>query len=310
MKICNTYSDVNTPVTATIGFFDGVHLGHQYLIQQMMTAADERKTASMVVTFPVHPRKVLGSDFQPQLLTTKEEKCELLEQTGVDYCLMLDFTPQIASLTARQFMAMLKEQCHVDVLVIGYDHRFGHNRSEGFEDYCRYGKELGIEVLKAEPYVLPDGRSVSSSMIRNILLQGDVSEANICLGYNYTLSGTVINGFHKGRTLGFPTANICLGNTDKLLPQDGVYAVTVDIDGHESGGMLNIGCRPTMNNGSERSVEVHVFGLHADLYAKHMRVSLVKRTRNEVKFNTPEELTKQLHRDAIQIKLMLGARLA
>ena len=310
MKICNTYSDVDAPVTATIGFFDGVHLGHQYLIRQMMTAAKERETASMVVTFPVHPRKVLRSDFQPQLLTTKEEKCERLEQTGVDYCLMLDFTPQIASLTAQQFMSMLKEQCHVDVLVIGYDHRFGHNRSEGFEDYCRYGKEMGIEVLKAEPYALPDGRSVSSSMIRNILLQGDVSEANRCLGYDYTLGGTVMDGFHIGRTLGFPTANICLDNTDKLLPKDGVYAVTVSVGGHEYGGMLNIGCRPTVSNSAERSVEVHIFGLHADLYAQHLRVSLVKRTRDEVKFNTPDELAEQLRRDAIQIKQLLGARLA
>ncbi len=308
MKICNTCSDVNASVTATIGFFDGVHIGHQFLIRQMMTAADERKTASMVVTFPVHPRKVLRSDFQPQLLTTKEEKCERLEQTGVDYCLMLDFTPQTAALTAQQFMAMLKEQFRVNALVIGYDHRFGHNRSEGFDDYCRYGRELGIEVLQAEPYALPDGRSVSSSMIRNLLLHGDVQEANRCLGYSYTLGGTVTDGFHIGRTLGFPTANIRLDDSDKLLPEDGVYAVTVAIGKQKYGGMLNIGCRPTIGNGAERSIEVHIFGLHADLYAQHLQVSLVKRTRDEVKFSTPDELAKQLHRDAAQIKELLGSR--
>lgn len=305
MKICNTCSDVNVPVTATIGFFDGVHIGHQFLIRQMMTAANERKTASMVVTFPVHPRKVLRSDFRPQLLTTKEEKCERLEQTGVDYCLMLDFTPQMAALTAQQFMAMLKEQSHVNALVIGYDHRFGHNRSEGFDDYCRYGRELDIEVLKAEPYALPDGHSVSSSMIRSLLLQGNVQEANRCLGYNYTLGGTVTDGFHIGRTLGFPTANIRLDDNDKLLPEDGVYAVTANIGERTYGGMLNIGCRPTIGNGTERSIEVHIFGLHADLYAQHLQVSLVKRTRDEVKFSTPDELAKQLHRDAVQIKELL-----
>ncbi len=306
MKICNTCSDVDVPVTATIGFFDGVHLGHQFLIKQMMVAADERKTASMVVTFPVHPRKVLHSDFQPQLLTTKEEKCERLEQAGVDCCLMLDFTPQIAALTAHQFMAMLKEQYRVSVLVIGYDHRFGHNRSEGFDDYCRYGKELGIEVLKAEPYVLPDGRSISSSMIRTLLLHGDVPEANRCLGYDYSLGGTVTDGFHIGRTLGFPTANIRLDDNDKLLPEDGVYAVTVAVGEHTYGGMLNIGCRPTIGNGAERSIEVHIFGLHADLYSQHLQVSLVRRTRDEVKFNTPDELAEQLRHDAVQIKELLG----
>lgn len=305
MKICDIYS-ASEPTVATIGFFDGVHLGHQFLLKQVRDVAREMGCASMAITFPVHPRKVLQADFQPKLLTTKDEKCERLALTGIDYCLMLDFTRELSALSAREFMQMLKEQCHVRALVIGYDHRFGHNRSEGYDDYCRYGDEMGLKVVRAVPYSLPDGRNVSSSLIRSLLAEGNVAEAYRCLGYRYMIDGTVVGGFHIGRTLGFPTANIRLADSDKLLPADGVYAVKVSVGGDEHDGMLNIGTRPTIGNGDgSLSIEVHIFGFHKDIYSQVVRVTFVQRTRGEIKFGSRDELSQQLTRDAEQIKKLL-----
>ena len=180
------------PCVATIGFFDGVHLGHRFLIEQVRRAAAAKGMRSALITFPVHPRKVMNSGYRPELLTTRDEKLALLAGTEVDYCMMLDFTPQVSRLTAREFMTgILKERYNVQALVIGYDHRFGHNRSEGFEDYRRYGESMGMEVIRAEACV-EDGVRVSSSVIREFLHEGRVREANRCLGYDYFLDGTVV----------------------------------------------------------------------------------------------------------------------
>ena len=176
MQLCTgTSGSKLLPNVATIGFFDGVHRGHRFLIEQVCKVAAERGLASSVITFPVHPRKVMQPDFRPELLTTCDEKVSLLAGTGIDYCIMLDFTLDLACLSAKQFMAILKQDYRVQVLMIGYDHRFGHNRSEGFEDYVRYGQELGIEVLLAQAYYT-DAMTVSSSAIRRLLLQGNVSD--------------------------------------------------------------------------------------------------------------------------------------
>lgn len=316
MKIGATCSD-NRPSVATIGFFDGVHRGHRYLIEQVREVAAVHGLASSVVTFPVHPRKVMQSDYRPQLLTTCEEKVALLAETGVDDCIMLDFTPEIARLTARQFMELLKEDYGIRALVIGYDHRFGHNRSEGFDDYVRYGQELGMEVLLAREYsyikkdaaegmgIIQEEDAVSSSVIRHLLLAGDVTLAAECLGYDYFLNGTVVGGYRVGRTIGFPTANLRVSDADKLIPADGVYAVRIFLDGKEYGGMLSIGYRPTVNNGTDRSIEVNIFHFDADIYNQPMRISFVRRTRAELKFNTIEELVAQLHQDEAEIKTIL-----
>lgn len=165
-------------------------------------------------------------DFHPELLTTCDEKVTLLADTGIDYCVMLDFTLDLARLSAKQFMAILKHDYKVQALVIGHDHRFGHNRSEGFDDYVRYGQELGIEVLLAQAY-FTDTMTVSSSAVRRLLLEGNVSEAANCLGYYFFLNGMVVNGYHVGRKIGFPTANLCVNDSEKLIPADGVYAVYV-----------------------------------------------------------------------------------
>ena len=308
---CETSDIGSRPSVATIGFFDGVHRGHRYLIEQVCAVAAGRGLASSVVTFPVHPRKVMQADYHPKLLTTCDEKVSLLAKTGVDYCMMLDFTPEIARLSAREFMSILKDRYQIQALVVGYDHRFGHNRSEGFEDYVHDGRELGMEVLLARAYSYSKETSVtevtvSSSAIRGLLQEGNVSEAAEYLGYDFFLDGTVVGGYQVGRKIGFPTANLRVSDSDKLIPCDGVYAVRVCVEGKEYGGMLSIGYRPTLENGPDRSIEVHIFRFDADIYQQPMRLSFVRRTRPELKFDSIEELIAQLHRDEVEIKSILS----
>lgn len=293
------------PCVATIGFFDGVHAGHRFLIKQVRELAAARGLCSALITFPVHPRKVMNRDYRPELLTTSEEKLKLLEETEADYCFMLDFTQEISHLTAREFMSdILKDRYGVQTLVIGYDHRFGHNRSESFEDYCRYGVEMGIEVVRARACVCED-LHVSSSVIRKMLHQGEVDMASRCMGYDYFLDGTVVSGYQVGRKIGFPTANLSVDNPDKLIPADGVYAVHVTFDGCTYNGMLNIGVRPTIGNSSERSIEVNILHFHSNIYHKFIRISFVKYIRPELKFDGIDELITQLHRDAFAVESVL-----
>ena len=299
------------PNVATIGFFDGVHRGHRFLIEQVCRVAAARGLASSVITFPVHPRKVMQPGFHPELLTTCDEKVALLAGTGIDYCVMLDFTLDLACLSAKQFMAILKDKCRVQALVIGYDHRFGHNRSEGFEDYVRYGKEIGIEVIRAKAYTsnIEIGNEpnipVSSSLIRKLLHEGEVSLAAHCLKYEYFLDGIVVGGYQVGRKIGFPTANLRVDDPDKLIPADGVYAVWVTFDGKTYMGMLNIGVRPTIDNGPNRTIEVNILHFHSDIYDKFIRLTFVKRTRPELKFSSIDELITQLHKDAEETETIL-----
>lgn len=313
--IPDTSPIIPEPCVATIGFFDGVHKGHRYLIQQVKEIAAARGLHSALVTFPVHPRKVMNADYHPELLTTAEEKIDLLAETGVDYCLMLNFTPDISRLSAKEFMTrLLKERYQVKYLVIGYDHRFGHNRSESFEDYVRYGEEIGIEVIRARAVTsdIETGTSrnvpVSSSLIRHLLHQGDVETAARCLRYEYFLDGTVVGGYQVGRKIGFPTANLCVDDPEKLIPADGVYAVWVTLDGKTYMGMLNIGMRPTIDNGPNRTIEVNILHFHSDIYNKTIRLTFVKRTRPELKFDNIDALIGQLHKDAKEVEAMLRTR--
>ena len=306
MKIGATSSD-NRPKVATIGFFDGVHRGHRYLIEQVRAVAARRGWASAVVTFPVHPAQVMSPEHSPALLNTCEEKLALLAQAGVDNCILLEFTLQLAALSAYEFMKLLKERYQIGALVIGYDHRFGHNRSEGFDDYVRYGAELGMEVVPAMAfYGVDEEDAVSSSRIRKLLQTGRVTEAKVCLGYEYFLQGMVVGGYRVGRTLGYPTANLEVDCLDKLIPADGVYAVWVSVSGGCYGGMLSIGCRPTVANGPQRSIEVHIFDFHQNIYQHPMRLTFVCRTRNEMKFASVVELSKQLQCDEVEIRQILG----
>jgi riboflavin kinase/FMN adenylyltransferase len=294
--IKDTYPQSLPPTVATIGFFDGVHLGHRYLINQVKIAASQCGWCSSIITFPIHPRQVIQSDYQPQLLSSPEEKIELLSQTGVDNCILLPFTRELSKLTAWEFMQLLYEQYKVRMLVIGYDHRFGHNRAETFEDYCRYGRELGIHIMQATAYTQEQDK-VSSSAIRRALLSGDVMTAHKYMGYNYFLEGTVVSGYQVGRKIGFPTANLRVDFPYKLIPSIGVYAVRVQVAGQQWKGMLSIGYRPTINNGNDLSIEVHILDFEDDIYNQKMRLEFIEFLRPEVKFDSIDELIAQMHKD-------------
>lgn len=284
---------------ATIGSFDGVHRGHRCLLQQVRSLADERGLKAMAITFAVSPKRVLGSN-DIVSLNGVEERLALLREAGMDEVPMLEFTHEMAAMSARDFMGqVLKEQLGVEVLVIGYDHRFGRGRTDGFDDYVRYGHELGIEVVRGEA-CMEQGEAVSSTRIRACIAEGRVSEASHLLGYHYRLCGTVVGGYKVGRKMGFPTANIHVKECEKMLPANGVYAVFVHVEANGGGnhvGMLNIGHRPTVNNGSERSIEVHILDFEGDLYGKSLCVEFVERLRDERTFDNLDALMAQLEAD-------------
>lgn len=283
----------------TIGFFDGVHRGHQCLIQQVKDEARRRDAHSLLITFDRHPRSVFAPESAPSLLTSAGEKMELLQATGVDDIYVLPFDRQMASLTAREFMAeVLKGQLGVGALVIGYDHHFGRPQGEHFEDYCAYGREIGIDVVLAHEL---EGEHVSSSAIRRALEKGDVAQAAHLLGRPYTWTGRVVHGHAIGQLLGFPTANLEAAEPMKLLPAKGAYAVEVteadEKDGPKWQGMLNIGRRPTLDNGNDVSVEAHLLDYDGDLYGHRLTISFIARLREERRFDSEEALVEQLLRD-------------
>ena len=282
---------------ATIGMFDGVHEGHRFVLRQVVECAQERGLQSMAITFD----HTLRHD---DVLTPLDEKLLLLSRTHIDKVEVLPFTAELKQMTARQFMEqVLKDRLGVKVLLTGYDNRFGHNREEGFDDYVRYGRELGIEVLQlpaAPPRgVAVRGGTISSSLIRKLLKEGAVSEASEALGYPYTIMGRVEHGEHIGTRLGFPTANLMPVDSQQLIPAPGVYAVKVRLE-HSmelKHGMMNIGHRPTFD-GVRQTLEAHIFQLHEDLYDQLLWVSFVARLRDEQRFDSIEALKEQLQRDA------------
>ena len=289
------------PCVATIGFFDGVHRGHQSLIRQVKEIAHEAGLASVVVTFDRHPRQVLHSHYIPELLTTNEEKLRLLSATGIDTVVVLPFTRDMATLTARQFMAgILQGRLNVRRLVIGYDNRFGHNREESLDDYVRYGRELGMQVVPAQEFTI-GGQSlhVSSSAIRKLIREGEVEQARSALGRPYTLTAHVVDGFKEGRKLGFPTANLAMNELGQLLPANGVYAVKARVggEGRWYRGMTSISTRPTFD-GTRLSIETHLLeGFHEDIYGKPLTVAFYKRLRGERRFETLDQLRQRISVD-------------
>ncbi|MBR1933175.1 MAG: bifunctional riboflavin kinase/FAD synthetase [Prevotella sp.] len=291
---------------ATIGFFDGVHRGHRSLIGQLKQAARERGLQTMVITFAQHPRQVVQPEWQPQLLTTLEEKAHFIEETGIDVLVVLRFDRQMAALSAHDFMQrVLRDELGVQLLLTGYDNRFGHNREEGFQDYQRYGREMGIEVLCGQPYS-EDGLRFSSSVVRQLIGDGRMAEAARCLGRPYTVTGRVVHGEQIGRTLGFPTANIRVEQAGRLLPANGVYAVSVRPAESEQtySGVMNIGMRPTFS-GHERTLEVNIFDFIGNLYDRQLTVAFIERLREERHFDSPAALTEQMKKDAEAAKRIL-----
>ncbi|MCD8290545.1 MAG: bifunctional riboflavin kinase/FAD synthetase [Prevotella sp.] len=294
---------LSNPCVATIGFFDGVHCGHKYLIKNVLDCATDSGMQSMVISFESHPQYVICDDYRPKLLTTNDEKLRLLSQTGIDNCVLLHFDRNMAALSAREFMqSVLRDKLNVKKLIIGYNNRFGHDRTEDFNDYAAYGKELGIEVLLSDAFTF-EGNKVSSSVIRAFLSEGKVEEAERCLGYPYFIEGTVVQGVHEGRKLGFPTANMCVNDELKLIPENGVYAVKAEIGDSSKtwDAMMNIGTRPTFGD-NRITLETHIFGLEGDIYGKRINIRFLHRLRGERKFSSADELSAQLRHDKEDVK--------
>ena len=295
---------------ATIGVFDGVHAGHRQVIKHLVATARFSHLATMVITFDRQPRQLFDPEFRPQLLTTQEEKEREIEQLGVDFLVVLPFTKEMAQLSARDFMAqILKEKLNVKSLQIGYDNRFGRDRTEGFDDYRRYGQELGINVYQGIRLSFQDYNfAICSSNIRSLLADdGDIETATVMLAHPYQLSGKVMPGEHIGHQLGFPTANLQPDDPFKLIPASGVYAVWAQVADQTTPGpsylggeampaMMNIGTRPTFD-GRNRTLEVNIFDFDGDLYGQTVIITFVARLREERKFESPEALVRQLKAD-------------
>lgn len=283
----------------TIGFFDGVHLGHRFLLQQLEELAEAKGLTPVAVTFDQHPRTVVSKDFVPSLLTTQEEKLSLLSEHFNGKVIVLPFTEELSTLTAKEFMqTILRDKLNAKLLLMGYNHKFGHGGGTP-EQFFAWGKETDIEVIVAKAL---EGEKVSSSRIRNLITTGDIKRANTMLGYQYFLTGKVTEGKQVGRKIGFPTANLSLPK-EKLLPACGAYAVWVRLpDGTKQGGMLCIGHRPTIETNGEISIEVHIFDFNGDLYGTSISIDFIEKIRNEEHFDSLEELQKQLALDAASAK--------
>lgn len=300
-----TFLDFNAdrrPRAATIGFFDGVHTGHRHLLRRLCADAAERDLAPIAITFDVHPRRVLKADFRPALLQTTDEKLAALAESGLSGVAILHFTPEMAALTARDFMeALLLRRMEARYLLVGYDHHFGRP-VEGVEtDYEALGRETGLEVHLCDPVRL-DGLTVSSSAIRRLLDNGDAGRAAYLLGRPHTLAGTVVKGRQIGRRLGFPTANLQPARPDQLVPAAGVYAAEAETQGKRYVAMVNIGRRPTLNNGTDTTIEAHLLDFDADLYGSKLRLHFVNRLRDERRFASTDALVEQIRidRQAVQ----------
>jgi riboflavin kinase/FMN adenylyltransferase len=285
-------------VAATLGFFDGVHQGHQALINQLKEIAKEESLPTAVITFDNHPRKVLNQGYQPKLLTSLEERIFYLGQLGIDYCYILPFTQEFSNLSSETFITnTLYKQLKVKTLLIGYDHRFGKDRTGDFEHIQKNGKDCGMKVFQSSA-LQKDGIFISSTIIRHYLEEGDIKTAEQLLTHPYSLEGIVVKGDQLGRKIGFPTANIELTDKDKLIPKDGVYSVEVIVEGTAYLGLVYIGNRPTVNNLGEKRIEAHILNFNRDIYKQSIRITFKEYLRKEIKFDSIEELKKQLQQDS------------
>ena len=283
-------------VVAT-GFFDGVHVGHRLVIEQLVKAAAVRGDESMVVTFWPHPRNVLQKEARSlRLLTTLQEKKDILSGLGVDHVEVMQFTREFSDMTTEDYLRLLKDRFGVKTVLIGYDNRMGSN-ADGADQVARTAESLGLEVIRTDMVTSELGYAVSSTKIRERLEAGDVQAASAMLGYDYALHGVVIAGNRLGRTIGFPTANMQVYEPLKLVPGNGVYFVKVETLGRSLFGMCNIGCRPTVASGNARTIETNIFGFDEDIYGLDMNVTFIAKIRDEIRFDSLDALRRQLEID-------------
>jgi riboflavin kinase/FMN adenylyltransferase len=301
--IHDIYNIDAVPTVATIGSFDGIHRGHVAMIEETKLRAAKLGLPVTLVTFSGHPRLLFDSAQSPFLLSSQQVRMERLAATGVERCVVLDFNRELATMTAREFMSeILAKRLNVKLLVLGYDHRFGRPEPEVNADtYISYGKELGIDVVRAARYN-EEGMKVSSSQVRRALAVGDVETSALLLGYRYTLRGHVVHGAALGRKLGFPTANIEPDEPMQLLPLNGVYEVTATLEGKQYKGVLNVGTKPTVTGEGHRTVELYIIDFEDNIYGCNIEVSFVRRLREERRFASLDELKAQIAKDVASVK--------
>lgn len=302
MEIINNIFDWKAPAKTilTLGTFDGVHVGHQKIIKKLLKQQEKTPAPTVVLTFFPHPRMVLQQDQTLKLLNTIEERIELLQNLGIDCLVVHPFDYEFSRLTAEEFVEkVLVQHANIQNIIIGYDHRFGRNRTANITDLEQFGKQFGFDVTQISAKEV-DEISVSSTKIRNALIEGDIATANTYLGYPYFLTGSVQKGKQLGRSIGFPTANLQLTADYKLVPKNGVYIVQSTLHGKTVYGMMNIGNNPTVD-GTQQHLEVHFFDWNNDLYQQTIRVELLHKTREEIKFDSVVDLKKQLELDQQEI---------
>ena len=298
LRIFNSINDfiASKKTIVTLGTFDGVHIGHNAILDKICNAAKHENLESVILTFFPHPRLVVSDNYDIKLLNTMEEKSILLEKKGIQNFIIHPFDKTFSELSPRQFVTqVLVNKLNIQKIIIGHDHKFGKNRAADFNDLINFGKEFGFEVEEISAQQINDV-SVSSTKIRNSLLEGNISLANEYLGYSYVLTGNVVKGNQLGRTIGFPTANIEIPEEYKLIPKNGVYIVTANVNNKVVSGMMNIGVKPTLGE-NKLSIEVHLLNFDKDIYNQKIQVNVLERLRDEHKFESFEALKSQLELD-------------
>ncbi len=308
MKILSNLSTFkeSTPSYVTIGTFDGVHIGHQKVLRKLVKSAKKNKASSILLTFFPHPRMVLQKDIGIKLINTIDERIQLLEKIDIDTLIIYPFDEDFANQTALSFVRnFLVDKLNISKLFIGYDHRFGKNREGDFEHLKEYGHTYNFGVKEISKLDL-NNIGVSSTKIRKAIENGEITKANQYLGYHFMLTGEVVEGNNLGEKIGFPTANLFIKETYKLLPKTGAYIVKSTIDNEVVFGMMNIGFRPTLK-GKHQTIEVHFFNFNQNLYGKTIQIEVLKFLRNEQKFESVQNLKKQLHTDKLySLKFIRG----
>lgn len=298
MKIYNSiYEFSSTKKTVvTLGTFDGVHIGHEAILDKICQSSLQEDLESIILTFFPHPRLIVSDNCDIKLLNTMDEKSQLLEKKGIQNFIIHPFDKAFSELSPREFVEqVLVQKLNIQKIIIGHDHKFGKNRAADFNDLLAFGKEFGFDVEEISAQQI-DEVSISSTKIRNALMEGNITLANTFLGYTYMLNGNVVKGNQLGRTIGYPTANIEIPEEYKLIPKNGVYVVSVFLKGMLLKGMMNIGVKPTLGS-NELSIEVHILNFSEDIYGKKIQVNILKRIRDEQKFASFNDLKNQLKKD-------------
>jgi len=308
------YSDKNDiqklkNTCVTIGTFDGLHVGHQNILTVLKSIAKEKNLKSTVVSFHPHPRRVVKESYDIKILTTIDEKKEILESLGIDNFYLINFTSEFSQQSSEEFVKnYIVDRFGAKHIVVGHDHKFGKDRNGDANSLNELGKQYGFEVTSVDAVTFNE-EIISSSNIRNALIDGNIDKANEFLGRSYLLQGEIVTGAKRGRILGFPTANLNISNSNKLIPQNGVYAVGCELNGEKLNGVMNIGYRPTFDDVKELVPEVHLFNFNRNIYGEILKVNFIQRIRAEKKFGSKEELIEQIELDKKEAAKVLAVEL-